>query len=68
MPRRDAQSPSLVVRVSHEASRLEAHVMAAAFERLLPIPQRRLRPPPERQSGSLSRAAAPGPIIRRQQA
>ena len=68
MPRRDAQSPSLVVRMSHEASRLEAHVMAAAFERLLPIPQRRLRPPPERYGASLSGAAAPGPITRRQQA
>ncbi len=68
MPRRDAHPPSLMVRVSHEASRLEAHVMAAAFECLLPIPQRRLRPPPERHDASLARTAAPGPITRRQQA
>jgi hypothetical protein len=32
--------------VSHEASRLEQHVMADAFERLLPIIERRLRPQP----------------------
>jgi hypothetical protein len=30
--------------VSHEANRLEQHVMADAFERLLPIIERRLRP------------------------
>jgi len=33
--------------VSHEANRLEQHVMADAFERLLPIIERRLRPQPD---------------------
>ena len=43
MPRRRTSRP-LTVRVSHEANRLEQHVMADAFERLLPIIERRLRP------------------------
>jgi hypothetical protein len=30
VPRRDAHSPSFVVRVSHEASPLEAHVMVVS--------------------------------------
>ena len=47
MPRRRTNLRPLTVRVSHEASRLEQHVMADAFERLLPIIERRLRPQPD---------------------
>jgi hypothetical protein len=47
MPRRRANLRPLTVRVSHEASRLEQPVMADAFERLLPIIERRLRPQPD---------------------
>jgi hypothetical protein len=43
MPRRRTNLCPLIVRVSHEANRLEQHVMADAFERLLPIIGRRLR-------------------------
>jgi hypothetical protein len=46
MPRRRTSFRPLIVRVSHEANRLEQHVMADAFERLLPIIERRLRPQP----------------------
>jgi hypothetical protein len=46
MRRRKTRPPPLTVRVSHEASRLERHCMADAFERLLPIITRRLRPGP----------------------
>ena len=46
MPRRRTNLRPLTVRVSHEANRLEQHVMADAFERLLPIIERRLRPQP----------------------
>jgi hypothetical protein len=44
MPRRRTNLRPLTVRVSHETNRLEQHVMADAFERLLPIIERRLRP------------------------
>jgi hypothetical protein len=44
MSRRRTNLRPLTVRVSHEANRLEQHVMADAFERLLPIIERRLRP------------------------
>jgi len=47
MPRRRTSFRPLIVRVSHEASRLEQPVMADAFERLLPIIERRLRPQPD---------------------
>jgi hypothetical protein len=47
MPRRRTNLHPLTVRVSHEASRLEQHVMADAFERLLPIIERQLRPQPD---------------------
>ena len=47
MPRRRTNLCLLTVRVSHEASRLEQQVMADAFERLLPIIERRLRPQPD---------------------
>ena len=44
MWRRETSPPALKVRVSHEISRLERQCMADAFERLLPIVERRLRP------------------------
>ena len=47
MPRRRTSLRPLTVRVSHETSRLEQQVMADAFERLLPIIERRLRPQPD---------------------
>ena len=47
MPRRRTSLRPLTVRVSHEANRLERQVMADAFERLLPIIERRLRPQPD---------------------
>jgi hypothetical protein len=47
MPRRRTSLRPLTVRVSHEASRLEQHVIADAFERLLPVIERRLRPQPD---------------------
>ena len=47
MPRRRTNLRPLTLRVSHEASRLEQHIMADAFERLLPIIERRLWPQPD---------------------
>ncbi len=44
MWRRKTHLPTLNVRVSHEVTRLEMQCMADAFERLLPIVERRLRP------------------------
>ena len=50
MPRRRTPPPMLKVRVSHEVSRLDKQCMADAFERLLPIIERRLRPRPGERS------------------
>ena len=52
MPRRRTPPPMLKVRVSHEVSRLGKQCMADAFERLLPIIERRLRPRPGERSSS----------------
>jgi hypothetical protein len=57
MPRRRTNLRPFTVRVSHEANRLEHHVMADAFERLLPIIERRLRPQPDTY-GSLGQATS----------
>ena len=51
MWRRKTHLPTLNVRVSHEVTRLEMQCMADAFERLLPIVERRLRLRPD-QGGS----------------
>ena len=51
MQRRKTNPPALTVRVSHEVTRLEKQCMADAFERLLPIVERRLRSRPD-QGGS----------------
>ncbi len=45
MSRRSEQSPDLNVRVSHEATRLSEVHVAAAFEHLVPVLERRTRPP-----------------------
>ena len=44
MPRRKTTPTMLKVRVSHEISRLDKQCMADAFERLLPMVERQLRP------------------------
>ena len=51
MWRRKTNPPTLKVQVSHEVTRLEKQCMADAFERLLPIVERRLRSRPD-QCGS----------------
>jgi hypothetical protein len=43
MTRRGGTVPSLAVRVSHEANRLSPAHIAAAFERLVPVLERRTR-------------------------
>ena len=43
MTRRGGTVPSLKVRVSHEATRLSQAHVAAAFERLVPVLERRTR-------------------------
>ena len=45
MPRRNGRSSDLNVRVSHEATRLSKAHVAAAFEHLVPVLERRARPP-----------------------
>ena len=45
MSRRSERSPGLKVRVSHEATRLSKAHVAAAFECLVPVLERRTRPP-----------------------
>ena len=47
MRRRKTNPLTLKVRVSHEVTRLEKQCMADAFERLLPIVERRLRARPD---------------------
>ena len=64
MPRRRTTLRPLTVRVSHEASRLEQHVIADAFERLLPIIERRLRPEPDAR-GSPGRATSDTTLVSR---
>jgi len=44
MFRRSRKSSGLKVRVSHEATRLSKSHVAAAFERLVPVLERRTRP------------------------
>jgi len=46
MPRRDENPPRLAVRVSHEATRYSKAQVAAAFECLVPVLERRVRPLP----------------------
>jgi len=45
MTRRGRTVPSLTVRVSHEATRLSQTHVAAAFEQLVPVLERQIRPP-----------------------
>ena len=51
MRRRKTNPPTLKVQVSHEVTRLEKQCIADAFERLLPIVERRLQSRPD-QCGS----------------
>jgi hypothetical protein len=65
MRRRKTERPSLKIRVSHEVGRLSGQYVADAFERLLPIVERRVRSPPE-ECGPEGEAASAKPIqIRR---
>ena len=64
MRRRKTRPPTLKIRVSHELSRLEQQCMADAFERLLPIIARRLRPEP----GAPSQTTPETPKIMREPA
>ncbi len=64
MRRRKTSPPALKVRVSHEISRLERQCMADAFERLLPIVERRLRP--DQRGSPRETGLETATIIRRQ--
>jgi hypothetical protein len=66
MRRRKMQLPSLRIRVSHEVSRIEKHCMADAFERLLPIVERRLRPRPDEHSEQRQAASDTAGLTRRE--
>ena len=47
MLRRDKDRAPLSIRASHEATRSSKAQYAAAFERLVPVLERRVRPPPK---------------------
>ncbi len=65
MWRRKTRFPTLKIRVSHEVSRLEQQCMAEAFERLLPILERRLRPEPDERAAPRETMPDPAGITRR---
>ena len=56
MPRRDKNPPPLLIRTSHEATRISKVQYAAAFECLVPVLARRVGPP--REAGTTPMAAA----------
>lgn len=56
MPRRDKNPSPLLIRTSHEATRISKVQYAAAFECLVPVLARRVRPP--REAGRTPMAAA----------
>ena len=66
MRRRETSPPILNVRVSHEISRLERQCMADAFERLLPIVERRLQLRPDQRGSPRETGLETATIIRRQ--
>jgi hypothetical protein len=66
MRRRETTPPTLRIRVSHEVSRLEKHCMADAFERLLPIIARRLRPRPDERGAPRETTPNTAGITRRE--
>ena len=68
MRRRKTRPPTLKIRVSHEVGRLEQQCMADAFERLLPILQRRIRPPPAERGSPRKTTPDPAGITRRNSA
>ena len=68
MWRRKTNPPTLKVRVSHEVTRLEMQCMADAFERLLPIVERRLRSRPDQCGSPRETTPDPAGITRRNSA
>ncbi len=66
MWRRKTNPPTLKVRVSHEVTRLEMQCMADAFERLLPIVERQLRPRPDQPGSPRETRPETADITRRQ--
>jgi hypothetical protein len=66
MWRRKTNPPTLKVRVSHEVTRLEKQCMADAFERLLPIVERRLRAPPDQRGSPRETTLEPVDTTRRE--
>jgi hypothetical protein len=66
MRRRETSPSTLKVRVSHEVSRLEKQCMADAFERLLPIVERRLRPRPDQRGSPRETTPEAADIMRRE--
>jgi hypothetical protein len=54
MSRRDKNPKPLLIRTSHEATRSSKAQYAAAFECLVPVLERRIRPPPEANSTLLA--------------
>jgi len=59
MRRRKTHPPTLKVRVSHEVTRLEKQCMADAFERMLPIVERRRQLRAPHGSGGSPRETTP---------
>ena len=57
MLRRDKNRAPLSIRASHEATRSSKAQYAAAFERLVPVLERRVRPPPEADRDPTAAAA-----------
>ena len=63
MPRRDKNPPPLLIRASHEATRISKVQYAAAFECLVPVLARQVRSP--REVDRKPRAAAAWPADQR---
>jgi hypothetical protein len=59
MPRRDKNPPRLAVRVSHEATRRSKAQVAAAFECLVPVLERWVRPLPGADRDPMAGATRP---------
>ena len=66
MWRRKTNPPTLKIRVSHEVTRLEKQCMADAFERLLPIVERRLRSRPDQRGSPRETTLEPVDTTRRE--
>jgi hypothetical protein len=57
MSRRDKSRLPLLIRASHETTRSSKAQYAAAFECLVPVLERRVRPPPEADRDPTAAAA-----------